>query len=271
MITFYTCPKPWLQEYIHIQNASIKSLLECSASPQHVVLLGDDFGTADAAKRLGVSHRGGLKLNEWNTPLVSSIMQIIREECQTELACFINTDIVIGDDFIKTVLSVLCEADKYSNNRWLMIGQRTDLANTLPTDDLNQIRTNACARGRQHGVDGIDYFVFPSRTFEFVYPFALGKFSWDQWLVGNVYRQGFMCVDATKTVLAVHLNAEWFFQGKPEKDWKKVYQSEEAVINRSFDYYQKTIASGTTHYTRFGKDNVLLVVAHTNIGASDYL
>jgi hypothetical protein len=241
-ITFYTYPKPWIKEYADIQACAITSWKTLLADPTcQIVLLGDDQGTAQAAKELGVVHRGSVERNEWGTPIVSSIMDIIRVECPTELSCFINTDIVLPNDFMDTVNATHQESLKLPSDGWLMIGQRTDVETSGGGTTQRMIGL--------HGVDGIDYFVFPRNTFQFVYPFALGKFTWDQWLVGNVYRRGLMCVDATKTVLALHLNAKWFFQGQPNGDWKTIFNSQEARINRDFDYYQRNIANGTTHYT----------------------
>lgn len=251
-ITFYTYPKPWISEYSSLQACAITSWKSLIVDPTtQIVLLGDDSGTAQAAKDLGVAHRGSIARNEWGTPIVSSIMDVIRVECQTELSCFVNCDIVLRSDFMDTVAATHQESLKLPNEGWLLIGQRTNVEFTTGT-----------VIGL-HGVDGIDYFVFPRNTFQFVYPFALGKFTWDQWLVGNAYRRGLMCVDGTKTVLALHLNAKWFFQGQPNGDWNTIFHSEEARINRDFDYYQRNIANGTTHYTVTNGNGNVYVIAKT--------
>jgi hypothetical protein len=137
---------------------------------------------------------------------------------------------------------------KYDPSEWLLIGQRTDVP------DINDMSVR-----KLHGIDGIDYFVFPRNTFRFVYQFALGKFSWDQWLVGNAFRRGLLCIDATATVLALHLNAKWYFQGKPNGDWNAIFHSEEALINRDFDYYQRNIANGTTHFSKCINGKIYIV------------
>ena len=252
-LTFYTHPKPWLPEFSDIQSAAIQSWKALVQNPKsQIVLLGDDLGTAQSAIKLGVGHRGSIETNQWGTPLVSSIFDVIKIECQTELSCFINTDIVLSSDFADT-LEATCHSSELEaqSEGWLLIGQRTDVnIPYLSGMTSENIVSFAREKGTLHAVDGIDYFVFPRHTFQFVYPFALGKFCWDQWIVGNAFRRGLICIDATKTVFAVHLNAKWFFRGQPEHRWDFIHKSEEGLINRNFDYYQRTIGNGTTHATR---------------------
>jgi hypothetical protein len=260
MITFFAYPKPWLPEFTDIQSAAIKSWQSLKPFFQ-IVLLGDDEGTQSAAQQLGVDHIASVERNEWGTPLVSSIFKLIQENCKTELACFINADIVLGQDFMDTLSVAFSEACERKDT--FLVGRRTDLALALASinDDLTTILSVAKKEGKLHDCNGIDYFVFPRDTFKFVYPFALGKFVWDQWLLGNAFRRGMRCIDCTETIFAVHLNAPWFFGGRPETDRKRIYDSEESVRNRSFDYYQRHIGNGTTHYTKWNSNGKVEIIA----------
>ena len=253
-LTIFCNPKPWIEPFDRIQRYAVNSWKSLPGNVS-VVLLGSDKGTAEAAKELDVGHLPNVECNRWNTPLMSSIFKLIRGRCQpTDIACYVNADIVLGTDFSKSLMSVCEQAREAKRSEWLMVGKRTDFdpSDILQTDaSVDDIRKRALEKGLDHGWGGIDYFVFPAHTFSFVYPFALGKFVYDQWLVGNAFRRGLWTVDCSKTVLAVHLNCPWYADGKSSMDREGIYQSEEATINRGFDYFQKDILSGTSYISEY--------------------
>lgn len=251
-IFVFCYPKPWIPAFETIQKTAILSWKKALPSNAVVVLLGDETGTQEAAAALDCCYDACPGKNEWGTPLVSAIFETInRVTPTTAIACYINADIVLGFDFWQTVLAVQRHWADKREEPWLLIGKRTDVTIAELNDGMSvdQIQEIALTTGCDHGWAGIDYFVFPANTFRFVYPFALGKFVWDQWLVGNAFRRGMFTVDGSSTVLAVHLNCDWYFQGKLTKDRLSIDDSEEGKRNRSFDYYQKTIISGTLYQT----------------------
>jgi hypothetical protein len=253
MIYIFCHPKPWIDVFLGIQHTCIKSWKQLEPTPR-IILLGNDEGTEENAKNLNVDHIPDITCNEWGTPLISSIFATIRKHTRPEdIVCYINADIVLTNDFTKTI-AVVTNTRK---SEWLMVGKRRDL--DLPDPNkmtVKQIREECERRGKDHGWAGIDYFVFPQHVFPFVYPFALGKFVWDQWLLGNAFRRGVFTVDASKTVLAVHLNCDWFFRGKLTSNRMEIESSEEGKRNRSFDFYQKTILTGTIAETIETKDKI---------------
>jgi hypothetical protein len=255
-IHFFSHPKPWLPEFDGIQRSAVKSWK--SLSPTSITLLGTDQGTAEAAKDLDVSHIPNVKQNEWGTPLVSSIFDIIRQTTNGHsIVCYINTDIILDQSFLKTVQALYNQS---VGTQWLGVGKRTDIDLSATITDIVKL---AKQHGRDHGWAGIDYFIFPPNTFQFVYPFALGKFVWDQWLVGNAFRRGLWTVDCSDTLLAIHQNCPWYQNGKSTHDRKSIQDSKEGVRNRSFDYYQKTILSGTTHKTQIDDNGDIRITKKT--------
>jgi hypothetical protein len=255
-VHFFCHPKPWLPEFASIQRSAIESWLQLK--PTSITLLGNDQGTAEAAKHYGLRHLGDVQCNEWGTPLVSSIFERIRGVTQPDdIVCYINADIILDETFPLTVNALKEQA--VGKKEWLAVGKRTDVDLAIDDDGYPTHITVADAqqladeRGSDHGWSGIDYFIFPSRTFMFVYPFALGKFVWDQWLVGNAFRRGLWTVDCSKTLLAIHLNCPWYRDGQPTEDRQAIHDSEEGTKNRSFDYYQKTILSGTKFESKLDK------------------
>jgi hypothetical protein len=245
-------PKPWIPEFSEIQTAAVRSWTHLK--PKSITLLGFEQGTSENAKKLGVASASEQILcNSWGTPLVSDIFAKMQNLVPpNELICYVNADIVLAEDFASTLSAV--SRSKQRQNDWLMVGKRTDLSvpasSALQELTVEQIMALAdSGAGKDHGWGGIDYFVFPSGLFQFVYPFALGKFVWDQWLLGNAYRRGCCTIDASMTIRAVHLNGDWYLNGAPQADREVVHKSQEALINRSFDNYRKNILEGTTHQT----------------------
>lgn len=271
-VHFFCHPKVWLPEFANIQHSAIQSWL--ALNPKSVTLLGNDEGTAEAVTAYNgsddrVKHIPDVECNEWGTPLVSSIFARIREATTpNDLVCYINADIILDETFPKTLEALLRAAP---SKEWLAVGKRVDV--DLATDDsgypepisVTDAQQLADERGVDHGWAGIDYFIFPARTFMFVYPFALGKFVWDQWLVGNAFRRGLWSVDCSETVLAIHQNCSWFRNGAPTTDRQAIHDSEEGTRNRSFDYYQKTILSGTNHRTLLGENGAIIEIVKKSL------
>lgn len=250
-IIFFCCPKPWTAEFKDIQTLAISSWREFGP----VYILGDESGNSEAAKSLDCIHIPDIQKNEWGTPILTSIFDKISEvagQLPPLSACYINADIVLDKSFQNTINAVLDFTKRGKLSEWLVVGKRLDVSMThtqLTTLTISEVQTYARKYGKMHAADGIDYFVFTPKTFSFVYPFAIGKFVWDQWLVGNAYRRGVCCIDASATIQATHLNADWFFQGKPTNNREEIYNSPEGLINRNFDAYQRNIANGTNHHT----------------------
>lgn len=251
---FFCFPKIWTAEFASIQQASIQSLLEL----QHpnfeifVTILGDEKGNNDVVNNFSrVNHiSDGIMHNKFGTPLVDSIFSVINQHTfPGDIVCYINADIVVSNDLLNTI-NAFINSFQVCDEGWLLVGKRTNLDNlqhNAHAMSVNQIRQEARERGVDHGWSGIDYFVFSAHTFLFVYPFALGKFVWDQWLVGNVFRRGLTVVDCSSTVLAVHLNAPWYQNRQATNNRQQIHDSIEGKINRSFDHYQKDILTGSTH------------------------
>lgn len=245
-IHFFCVPKPWTPTFAQIQSAAIKSWLQIVPHSQ-ITMLCDEPGTETHAREFNTNYIPAVQRNEWGTPLVSSIFETItRVATDDEIVCYINADIVLDhESFTRTINFVSNNA----NDEWLVVGKRTDV--TVDTQrNPSDILQHARETGVDHGWDGIDYFVYKRPDlFRFVYPFALGKFVWDQWLLGNAYRRGVKTIDASATIFAVHLNCDWYFGGNTTRDRRLIENSEEAKRNKSFDTYQRNIQTGTTHHT----------------------
>ena len=95
-----------------------------------------------------------------------------------------------------------------------------------------------------------------------MYDFAIGKLVWDRWLVGNAFRRDMVTIDVTNTTTVVHQNGPWYqvSQENPIVDKRKTLEeSREVLINQSFDYYEKTIISGTRWKSVIDNDKIKFI------------
>ena len=81
------------------------------------------------------------------------------------------------------------------------------------------VKNKAKNDGILHSATGVDYFLHTKQTFPHIYPFAIGKFFWDHWVVGNAFkREDVTTIDVTETVFAIHQDSPWYVQEGVEYD-----------------------------------------------------
>ncbi len=274
-----TCPKPFIEPFNIIQQNAIKSWKSMSHPniDVDILLLGNEDGIAKAARQLNCKHIEDIEYNQYGTPLVDSIFKKIRsysKDIKNAVCCYINTDIITFDQFLTNIYRFI---DNKGCNHfniptevpYLLVGCRWDVDDVPEINFDNEnwditITQFAKQNGNTHGCWGIDYFIYSPDTFKFIYPFALGKFVWDRWLVGNVFRRDSITVDLTKTNFVIHQNGPWYQSstGGETTNRKKLFDSIEVQINQSFDYYEKDVYTGTEWETQTLYNDISFVKKH---------
>jgi hypothetical protein len=135
---------------------------------------------------------------------LSSVFDQVGALAQEGALCFVNTDIVLLDDFVPALRRV-----QGRRSRYLMIGECWDstLDWSVDFDDgrwRDRLRELVTTTERLRGKWGIDYFAFPSGLYGKVPPFAIGRAWFDNWLVWRAGELGAAVVDATAAVTAIH-------------------------------------------------------------------
>lgn len=228
-LTIFAMPKAFRGHIGVIQRNAIASWTHMQPRP-HVLLLGNDEGAAEVARELGAHHLPEIERNRWGTPLVSDIFAQAQKLSETPHLCYVNSDIMLFDDFMAALLRVAAW-----NSRFLMVGRRTDTDITEPMDLAQpdwsaQVRDLAHRTGRLQIARNIDYFAFPRGLYSSVPPFGIGRFWWDNWLVWKVRSMEAPVVDVSSQVLAIHQNHDYSHTTYgPGKD--TMMASEEAVLN----------------------------------------
>ena len=122
------------------------------------------------------------------------------------LLCYVNADILLLPDFANAVVRV---AD--AKRRFLMVGQRCDLdvPDELSFDKSDwerDIQLRAAENGVLHPGDAMDYFVYPRGAMGPLPAFAVGRPSWDNWMIYRARKLRIPVVDATASALVIHQN-----------------------------------------------------------------
>jgi len=204
MITIFTIPKAFSGEIDGIQKNAIKSwtLLDFQAE---MILFGDEEGTSEAATGYGaVRHQPGVKKSEFGTPLLDDVFKTAQKIAKNEILAYVNADIILMDDFLKAVRQI-------NFPKFLMIGRRWDIdlkeaINFNENSWQQRLREKVSKEGRLHGWSGLDYFVFSRNLYQNIPSFAIGRFSFDNWLVHHIRERKLPVIDATEATMVVHQN-----------------------------------------------------------------
>jgi hypothetical protein len=207
-LTIFTAPKPFTNPHINtIQRNALESWLQLG--PQvDVIVLGDEAGMAEVARAYGVRHIPEVRVSSYGTPLISSIFELAHQATDNRLLAYVNADILVFSDFVKTALQVEEQAEKF-----LIIGQRWDLDVTERLDISagweDRLLERVKKDGKLHVPRGSDYFIFPSQCFTHIPDFAVGRSMWDNWMIYHALKSNWATVDATHSATVIHQNHDY--------------------------------------------------------------
>jgi len=207
-LTLFTAPKPFVDPHIAtIQRNAIRSWLHMDEEVE-VLMIGKEQGMAEAAQELGVVLLPHVSRNQQNTPLVSSIFALARENSSSPMLAYLNADILLLPGFVHIAREIARQLEKF-----LVVGQRWDLAvhQEMIFDPgwerrlLQQLQNE----GRLHPPGGSDYFIFPRSCFTNMPPFAIGRAGWDNWMFYHARQQGWAVVNATASLQVIHQDHDY--------------------------------------------------------------
>ncbi len=253
MLTFFTTPKAFHGHIGTIQRNALKSWIQLDPRPE-VLMMGDDPGVLETAQEFNFKHCP-LKTPAGQVPLLSDIFQTAYKEASYDYLCFINTDIILLDDFMPAFHKIRQKFTKF-----LMISSRwnLDIAEILPLespDERTQLRQKAVQKHDMYPAGGSDYFVFHKSMFHDIPPLLLGRGYWDNWLMYQAKQEQAAVIDVTYDVIAVHQNHDYsHIQGLQagERDAGLVFKAQQGRQNLQLAGGQKNI------YTNYDADYVMM-------------
>lgn len=207
-LAIFTAPKPFTNPHIRIiQRNAIRSW-KALGDEVEVYLVGDEEGVAKTAKEFGVGYIPDVLRNSFGTPRIDSIFSKVRQKSAAAFMCYVNADILLFTDLLKTLDLV-----DGNYNRFLLIGQRWDAA---ITSELNvqpgwekAFIPATLQSAILHTAVGSDYFVFPREEFTDIPAFAVGRAGWDNWMIYQARLQKMAVINTTGGITAIHQNHDF--------------------------------------------------------------
>lgn len=261
-LAIYTAPKPFTDPHIRtIQRNAIRSW-QALGDTVEIWLVGDEEGVAETASEFGVGYIPDVQRNSSGTPLIDSIFNTVRESSTAPYFCYVNADILLFRDLLRTLELV---HSKY--NQFLLIGQRWDVE--IKTElDIHpgwevEFIPGCLDRARLHTAVGSDYFAFPRDEFTDIPAFAVGRAGWDNWMIFHARQQKMAVINATEGITAIHQNHD-FSHLPGGKIHRKQPESLDNLIlaggrERMFTLYDtnKVIAEGKIVHPPLGREGLI--------------
>src|SRR6266566_3144550 len=243
LLTIFSAPKAFKGHVGIIQENAIRSWLSWSPKPK-VILFCNEAGTAEALRGLDVELVSEIETNSFGTPLVSDMFKQADARATSDVLAFVSADIILTHRTMEAARLAM----EWSK-RFLLVAQRhdVDVRHLLEFDDQWERRwaTPAIARGKLHSPGAIDLFMFPRGQYEHMPPFAIGRTSYDNWILWNTVASDIPLIDATDFVTLIHQNHDYVHAQKID-----VWDGVEARENRKWvkhwtNYYSIAHATWT--------------------------
>lgn len=211
MLTIFSTPKPFHGHSNIIQRNALKSWTLLHPDVE-VILFGDEEGSVEICKDLGIRHEANVLRNEHGTKYLNYIFDRAREISRHNILCYVNCDIMLSSEFAAAL-----ESTKERFEKFLMIGRRWDTEISEPWDFSRddwegQLKSFALRNGKENGPTWIDYFCF-SRDLYYkkMPPFLIGRHGWDPWLIWFSRYSKVPLINASRAVVAVHQNHDYAY------------------------------------------------------------
>jgi len=206
-LTILAMPKAFHGHIGVIQRNAVTSWTLLRPRPE-IYLFGEEEGIAEIAAELRIHHLRDIARSEFGTALLDDLLRRAREFAGGGPLCYVNSDIILQQEFLDGVARVQAQLPKY-----LVVAHRLNVDLTEPIhfaeDGERKLRSEILPRGFPGHHTAIDVFVFPAGVFQQVPPLALGRAWFDQWLIKEARWQDVPVVDVTQVARAIHQNHEY--------------------------------------------------------------
>jgi|LQYC01.1.fsa_nt_gi hypothetical protein len=215
MITFMTTFKPFVGDDETRQRNALLSWLSLGQDIE-VFVFGVPPAPDDLNDQFNIKNYPLVDWNNTGMPKVDEMFKIAQCDSKNVYLAYVNGDIVLGADFVKS----LC-IPKWK--RFLLVGQRWDTGYLAPIEDasfeaVKCYRDTAKRQGSLRGPTGLDFFAFPKDTFSKAPPLVPGGVVWDGYMIYYAESQGIPVIDATNDILAIHQNHPYKLVSRNDRD-----------------------------------------------------
>jgi hypothetical protein len=206
-LTILAVPKAFHGHIGVIQRNAIASWTSLHPRPD-IRLYGTEDGMAEAASILGVRHETEIARNEFGTPMLDDLLARARQFTQTPLLCYVNSDIILLQEFIDAVTAVHKRFPQFLGVAH-RLNVNLDEAIDFAHNGEEKLRREILPKGVPGNPTAIDLFVFPPNTYTNVPQLVLGRAWFDQWLIKDARARKTPVVDITRVARAIHQNHEY--------------------------------------------------------------
>jgi hypothetical protein len=208
MLTLFAIPKHFRGHIATIQRNAILSWTQLTPRPE-IIIFGDEEGAAEICSELGLRHIPNVARNQFGTPLLNDLFLQAEREASTPLLGYVNCDIVLTNDF-----SAALERVRPACEKFMMVGRRWDLDWDIPIDLSDpqwaqSMRADALRANVQRPGNYIDYFIYTRGACDGLLPLAIGRFSWDNYILWHAMSRGAELIDVSDVVVAIHQNHDF--------------------------------------------------------------
>jgi len=248
MITFFTTAKPFEGHNGIIQRNALKSWTLLAADVE-VILFGEDAGSAEVARELGLRHEPDVERNEFGTIRIDCMFGRAQSLARHDVVCYANCDIILLPDFLQAI-----ERLKIAHSQFLATGRRWNLDVNKPIDFSRTgwqqaLRRQTLNANQRQSRWFIDYFAFSRGFFASDLPaLGVGRVFWDNWMLWRACESGKPVVDISPVVIAVHQNHDYRHHPQGRQG---VYAGQEADRNLE-------LAGGWSHLRTISDANLVL-------------
>jgi hypothetical protein len=227
LLTIFSSPKAFKGHVGIIQENAIHSWLSLRPKPR-VILFCDEADTAEVLRGLDVELVRDVETNTYGTPLVSAMFNRADRLAASDLLAFVSADIILTQRTIEAARIAKAWAPHF-----LLVAQRHDVDVRRLLDFDEEWEENwaeaAVAGGKLHSAGAIDLFLYPRGQYEHMPPFAIGRTSYDNWLLWNTVASNIPLIDATGFLTLIHQNHDYVHAQKID-----VWDGAEARENRKW-------------------------------------
>src|SRR5437879_592478 len=216
-----------------------------------IILLGNEEGTMEVARGLGLRHLPNVATSDHGTPLLSDVFRQAEVAATAPYLCYVNADIILLSDFVRAAETVQRRFAKS-----LVVSKRINLDVCEKLDFSSQWEEDIKRRSRISGKDehytAIDVFAFSKGLYGAIPDFAIGRLWFDHWLIKAVREQNLPVVDASLAATVLHKNNDYnHVAGGKEQVWNGEEQERNyQLYGRVKDSY--TLLDVTHKLTRGG-------------------
>jgi hypothetical protein len=220
MLTIFAIPKVFRGHTATIQRNAITSWTLLRPRPE-IVLFGIEPGTAEICQELGLRHIPEVSYSAYGAPLLRDLFQKAQRSTQGDMLCYVNSDIMLLNDF-----SIAALGASKVGKKFLVVGRRWDIFLDRPWDFAcghaeEKLREYVLREGKQGPLPGnSDFFLFSRDLWSNIPDLAIGRGSWDAWLIYEARRLGAAVVDASSAVVAIHQSHDQSSYPHGLKQWR---------------------------------------------------